>query len=57
MVQFCFSKRLCCWVGLTPVNNEYAGKKKSVKITHAGICLTCMILMWYAALESVKFPF
>ena len=40
MSQFCNSKRLCCWAGLTPGNNESAGKKKSVRITHAGLRLT-----------------
>lgn len=27
MSQFGSSKRLCCWAGLTPGNNESAGKK------------------------------
>lgn len=31
MSQFCSSKRLCCWAGLTPSSNESAGKKKSDK--------------------------
>ena len=31
MSQFCTSKRLCCWAGLTPGSNESAGKKKSDK--------------------------
>ena len=26
MSQFCSSKRLCCWTGLTPGSNESAGK-------------------------------
>ena len=39
MSQFCSSKRLCCWAGLTPGNNESAGKKKSVRITRAGVYL------------------
>lgn len=39
MSQFSSSKRLCCWAGLTPSNNESAGKKKSVRITRAGIYL------------------
>ena len=37
--QFGSSKRLCCWAGLTPGNNESAGKKKSVHITRAGVYL------------------
>ena len=39
MSQFGSSKRLCCWAGLTPGNNESAGKKKSVCITRAGVYL------------------
>ena len=39
MSQFGSSKRLCCWAGLTPGNNESAGKKKSVRITRAGVYL------------------
>ena len=39
MSRFDPSKRLCCWAGLTPGNNESAGKKKSVRITHAGVYL------------------
>ena len=39
MSQFGSSKRLCCWAGLTPGNNESAGKKKSVKISRAGVYL------------------
>lgn len=32
-------KRLCSWAGSTPGNNESAGKKKSVRITCAGVYL------------------
>ena len=39
MTPFSNSKRLCCWAGLTPDNNESAGKKKSVRITRAGVYL------------------
>ncbi len=35
IAQFGSSKRLYCWAGLTPGNNESAGKKKSVRISHA----------------------
>lgn len=38
MSQFTNVKRLCCWVELmTPGNNEATGKKKSVRIIHAGV--------------------
>ena len=39
MDQFGSSKRLCSWAGLTPGNNESAGKKKSVRISRAGAYL------------------
>lgn len=39
MSQFTNSKRLCCWMNLTPGNNESTGKKKSVRITRTGTCL------------------
>lgn len=39
MSQFSSSKRLCCWAGLTPGSNESAGKKKSIRITRAGVYL------------------
>ena len=39
MAQFVSSKRLCRWAGLTPGNNESAGKKKSVRISRAGAYL------------------
>ncbi len=39
MTQFCNSKRLCCWAGLTPGCNETGGKKKFVRIMRAGVCL------------------
>jgi len=37
--QFSHSKRLCCWAGLTPGNNESADKKKSIHITRAEVYL------------------
>ncbi len=36
MSKFDSSKHLCFWAGLTPKNNESAGKKKSVRISKAG---------------------
>ena len=39
MTQFSSSKRLCCWAGLTPGSNESGGKKKSVRVTRAGVYL------------------
>lgn len=39
MTPFSNPNHLCCWAGLTPGNNESAGKKKSVRITHVGVYL------------------
>ena len=39
MSKFASSKRLCSWAGLVPGNNQSAGKKKSVRITRAGVYL------------------
>ena len=39
MSEFGSSRRLCSWAGLVPGNNQSAGKKKSVRITRAGVYL------------------
>ena len=39
MTPFGSSKRLSCWIGRTPGNNESAGKKKSVRISRTGVYL------------------
>ena len=58
MTQFSNSKRLCCWAGLTPGNNESAGKKKSVRITRAGVYLKpALVQVAHAAVESDKSPY
>ncbi len=58
MSQFCNSKRLCCWAGLTPSNNESAGKKKSVRITHAGVYLKpALVQCAHATVKSDKSPY
>ncbi|GAE95505.1 mobile element protein [Gracilibacillus boraciitolerans JCM 21714] len=36
MDVFPTAKHLCSWAGLTPTNNESAGKKKSVRVSRAG---------------------
>lgn len=55
MSQFSNSKRLCCWSGLTPGNNESAGKKKSVHITRAGVYLKpALVQVAHAAVKSDK---
>ena len=53
MSHFSSSKRLCCWAGLTPGNNESAGKKKSVRITRAGVYLKpALVQVAHAAVKS-----
>ena len=53
MSQFGYSKRLCCWAGLTPGNNESAGKKKSVRITRAGVYLKpALVQVAHAAVKA-----
>lgn len=58
MSQFSNSKRLCCWAGLTPGSNESAGKKKSVRITRAGVYLKpALVQCAHAAVKSDKSPY
>ncbi len=58
MSQFSNSKRLCCWAGLTPGNNESAGKKKSVRITRAGVYLKpALVQVAHAAVKSKNTPY
>jgi len=55
MAQFGSPKRLCCWAGLTPGNNESAGKKKSVRITRAGVYLKpALVQAAHAAVKATK---
>jgi len=58
MSQFDSSKRLCRWAGLTPGNNESAGKKKSVRITRAGVYLKpALVEIAHAAVKSKQAPY
>ena len=58
MSHFACSKRLCCWAGLTPGNNESAGKKKSVKISRAGVYLKpALVQVAHASVKSDKSPY
>lgn len=53
MEQFGSSKRLCSWAGLTPGNNQSAGKKKSVRITRAGVYLKpALVQVAHAAVKA-----
>jgi transposase len=44
MSVFHSSKHLCSWAGLTPQNNESAGKKKSVRISRAGVYIKPLLV-------------
>lgn len=58
MSQFASSKRLCCWAGLTPGNNQSAGKKKSMRITRAGVYLKpALVEAAHAAVKSTASPY
>lgn len=58
MQQFGSSKRLCCWAGLTPGNNESAGKKKSVRISRAGVYLKpALVQVAHAAVKDKDHPY
>jgi len=58
MSQFSTSKRLCCWAGLVPGSNESGGKKKSVRITRAGVYLKpALVQCAHAAVKSEKSPY
>ena len=58
MRQFGSSKRLCCWAGLTPGNNESAGKKKSVRISRAGVYLKpALVQVAHAAVKDKANPY
>jgi transposase len=43
---------LCSWAGLTPQNNESAGKKKSTRISRAGVFLKPLLVQ--VALAAIK---
>ena len=58
MSQFGSTKRICCWAGLTPGNNESAGKKKSVRISRAGVYLKpALVEVAHAAVKDEKNPY
>lgn len=57
MSVFPTAKHLCSWTGLTPQNNESAGKKKSVRISRAGAYLKPLLVqIANAAVKSNKHP-
>jgi len=55
MSKFPSPKHLCSWAGLTPQNNESAGKKKSVRISKAGCYIKPLLVQCaLAATKSTK---
>ena len=51
------AKHLCSWAGLTPTNNESAGKKKSVRVSKAGCYIKPLLVQCAnAAIKSKKHP-
>ena len=52
MSVFPTSKHLCSWVGLTPQNNESAGKKKTTRIGRAGAYIKPLLVQ--CALAAIK---
>lgn len=58
MTIFKSSKHLCSWAGLTPENNESAGKKKSVRVSRAGVYLKPLLVQCAnAAIKDKKNPY
>ena len=57
MSVFPTSKHLCSWAGLTPQNNESAGKKKTTRISRAGTYIKPLLVQCsLAAVTSKKHP-
>ncbi|WP_153012065.1 transposase, partial [Tepidibacillus decaturensis] len=51
------AKHLCSWAGLTPTNNESAGKEKSVRISRAGCYIKPLLVQCATAVvKSEKHP-
>jgi len=58
MSAFHSSKHLCSWAGLTPQNNESAGKKKSVRVSRAGVYIKPLLVQCAnAAIMSKKYTY
>lgn len=57
MEAFPSAKHLCSWAGLTPTNNESAGKKKSVRVSKAGCYIKPLLVQCSNAVaKSDKHP-
>ena len=58
MERFQTTRRITSWAGLTPMNNQSAGKKKSVKISRAGVYLKpCLVEVAHAAIKDKEHPY
>ena len=57
MSVFETAKKLCSWAGVTPQNNESAGKKKTTRISRAGAYLKPLLVQIALAVsQSAKHP-
>ena len=57
MSVFETAKKLCSWAGVTPQNNESAGKKKTTRISRAGAYLKPLLVQIALAVsKSAKHP-
>ena len=57
MEAFPSAKHLCSWAGLTPTNNESAGKKKSVRVSKAGCYIKPLLVQCAnSVVKSDKHP-
>lgn len=58
MSAFKDAKHLCSWAGLVPQNNESAGKKKSVRISRAGVYIKPLLVQCAnAAIKNKSCPY
>lgn len=57
MAMFHSAKHLCSWAGLAPSNDQSAGKKKSVRISRAGVYIKPLLVQCAnAAIKDKNFP-
>ena len=54
MEAFPSAKHLCSWAGLTPTNNESAGKEKSVRVSKAGCHIKPLLVQCANAVVTSK---
>ena len=57
MSKFHSDRHLCSWAGLAPSNDQSAGKKKSVRISRAGVYIKPLLVQCAnAAIKDKNFP-